>query len=469
MKKTLPQKSEQETGIYYAPWEKSADRIITPFERFVHRETTSSFLLMVTTILALILANSSLSHLYHEITHFKLGLSFGTLHIEKTLHHWVNDGLMTLFFFVVGLELKREILVGELASFRKAALPIIAAIGGMVVPAAIYYFFNRTGSGAHGWAIPMATDIAFAIGILVLLGNRVPRSLMAFLVALAIADDLGAVVIIAIFYTDSLVPMALMAAGGFTGILLLFNFIGVRWPIPYFLIAVLLWIAMLFSGIHPTLAGVIGAFSIPARPKYDPKYFKEQCDDLMDKFNVSYKINQKMMTNVTMKTIVQEMGELVHSVMTPLQRLEHIWHMPVAFFVIPVFALFNAGVPISVEQITNVSDSKVFIGVTLGLILGKFFGIAGASYLAIKFKIAQLPNNTNFKQVAGASLLAGIGFTMSIFIAQLAFEGQENLLKVAKTGIIMASIFAGLAGYIWLWFVGRDTRYENSSIPIEND
>ncbi len=456
-------RSELETGIYYAPWEKSADRIITPFERFVHRETTSSLLLIATTILALILANSALQTLYYDITHMKLGFSLGSLYLEKTLHHWVNDGLMALFFFVVGLELKREILVGELASPRKAALPIIAAIGGMAVPALIYYFFNPAGNAANGWAIPMATDIAFAVGIMVLLGNRVPRSLMAFLVALAIADDLGAVVIIAMFYTDTVVIEALMWAAGFTAILIIFNFIGIRWPIPYFLVAVLLWFAMLYSGVHPTLAGIIGAFTVPARPKYDPKYFREQSDDLMSKFDTSYDIDHHMMTNMTMKSLVQTMEELIQSVMTPLQRLEHIWHMPVAFFVIPVFALFNAGVVLSLKSFGDMADSSVMLGVTFGLVLGKFLGITGTCWIALKLKLAQLPSNTSFSQIVGAALLAGIGFTMSIFIAQLAFDGDENLLKIAKTGILAASLISGIAGYTWLWIVGKDKRYESSS------
>ena len=257
----------------------------------------------------------------------------------------------------------------------------------------------------------------------------------------------------------------MFAAAGFTGILVLFNYSGIRWPIPYFIVAVLLWFAMLYSGIHPTLAGIIGAFTVPARPKYDPKYFSEQKKQLLTKFDQSYEDNSQIITNVTMKSLTQTMEELLHSVMTPLQRLEHIWHMPVAFFVIPAFALFNAGVPLSFKGVTGIADHAVMLGVMFGLVLGKFLGITGACWIAIKFKIAQLPSSASMSQIAGAALLAGIGFTMSIFIAQLAFEGHDNLLNIAKTGILGASFISSMAGFSWLWFVGQNKRYESGSLP----
>jgi|TARA_R110002126_G_scaffold291807_1_gene459733 NhaA family Na+:H+ antiporter len=454
---------EQETGVYYAPWEKTADRILTPFERFIHRETTSSLILVAATVLALVLANSVFYEAYYHFTHMDLGFSLGGLTMSKPLHHWVNDGLMTLFFFVVGLELKREILVGELANPRKAALPIMAAVGGMAVPALVYYAFNPSGAMSNGWAVPMATDIAFAIGLMVMLGDRVPRSLMAFLVALAIADDLGAVVVIALFYTENLHLPALGMAGVFTAVLVFFNFIGVRWSVPYFLIAVLLWVAMLYSGIHPTLAGIIGAFCVPARPKYDPKYFRAQSTDILEKFDISNKSGGSVMTNVTMKSLIQSMEDLVLSVMTPLQRLEHIWHMPVAFFVIPVFAFFNAGVVFNFGNVFEGTNANVFMGIMFGLIFGKFVGISGACWIAIKLGFAQLPSNTSFRQIIGAAFLAGIGFTMSVFIAQLAFVDNPKLLEVAKMAILLASLMSGAFGFLWLWFAGKNKRYECSS------
>lgn len=447
---------DSEGGIYYAPWEKPVDRILTPFERFVHRESTSSFFLMAATVLALIIANSALSVFYSDLSHMKIGFSIGDIKLEKSLHFWINDGLMAFFFFIVGLELKREILVGELASMRKAALPIIAAVGGMVMPALFYVGFNRSGSALDGWAIPMATDIAFAIGAMVLLGKRAPHALMAFLVALAIADDLGAVAVIALFYTETIVMPALFAAAGFTAVLMIFNVSGIRWPVPYFFVAVLLWFAMLYSGVHPTMAGIIGAFTVPARPKYDPVYFKKVSNEILEQFEESYQANRRIITNDQMRSLVQRLENLIHSVMTPLQRLEHIWHIPVAFLVIPVFALFNAGVSLKLSDLSEIIHHPVLMGVSFGLVLGKFIGITGACWLAVRFNLAQLPDGVRFAHIAGASLLAGIGFTMSIFIAQLAFGVDSELLDVAKTGILLASTIAGISGFTLLWRVGRE-------------
>lgn len=451
-------------GVYFAPFEKPAKRLLTPFESFVNGETTSSMLLIAATIVALLMANSVLATFYHDMTHTHFALTLGPFKIDHSLHHWVNDGLMALFFFVVGLELKREILVGELANPRKAVLPIVSAVGGMLVPALVYYFFNPSGAAAEGWAIPMATDIAFAIGALVLLGNRVPKALMAFLVALAIADDLGAVLVIAIFYTQELNYLALFAAAVFSVILFLLNIGGIRNPIPYFIVAVMLWVAMLFSGVHPTLAGVIGAFSVPARPKFHPHYFLGQLNDAMARFKSHHGADPQIITNDHMRGAAQQMETILHHVMTPLQRLEHIWHRPVVFIVIPIFALFNAGVPLEMDSLSQPGSTGIFLGVSLGLIVGKFIGITGTSWLAVKLGWAQLPSGTSMSQLAGAGLLAGIGFTMSIFVAQLSFGSDAALLNVAKAGILAGSLFAGVVGYIWLYMAGANSA-SNDALP----
>ncbi|HEY9050296.1 MAG TPA: Na+/H+ antiporter NhaA [Gammaproteobacteria bacterium] len=440
-------------GVYNAPWEKTFDKILTPFEEFIHRQTTSGMLLMGTAIIALVIANSALSGLYLDILHAPAGVKIGGWTIEKTLHHWVNDGLMTLFFFIVGLELKRELLVGELAKIRNAMLPIVAAIGGMLVPALIYFAFNPEGDMARGWGIPMATDIAFSIGALVLLASRVPKTLITFLVALAIVDDLGAVIVIAVFYTETLVVEALVAALVMFGILLLFNYAGIRKIAPYFIVAFIMWFFLLKSGVHATLAGVLGAMSVPAIPKYEPERFSNHVKALINQFDASHQPGKSIMTNDKLRAIVQTLENGVLKVEAPLQRLEHIWHLPVAFLIIPIFALFNAGIPIELNNLGNIASDTVFLGVVVGLIFGKFIGITGASWLALKFGVAQLPSGTKFSQIAGVSLLAGIGFTMSIFIAQLAFEHQESMLLMAKTGILFASLIAGVVGYIWLWKV----------------
>ncbi len=448
------------TGVYNAPWEKSFNKILTPFEEFIHRQTTSGLLLMGTAIIALVLANGPLASAYEHIVHTLISLNIGSWTLEMSLHHWINDGLMALFFFVVGLELKREMLVGELAKLRNASLPIAAAIGGMVVPALIYFTINPEGDAALGWGIPMATDIAFAIGALALLASRVPKALITFLVALAIVDDLGAVLVIALFYTDTIALGPLAAAGGLFALLLLFNLSGIRKTTPYFIVAVLLWYALMQSGVHATLAGILGALSVPAVPKYDPERFSEHVRELMQRFDASHQPGKSIMTNDALRAAVQTLENGVHSVEAPLQRLEHVWHMPVAYLVIPIFALVNAGIPLELSSLGETLAHPVMLGVSLGLVLGKFIGITGFSWLMLKLGLAELPKDTRFTQIAGVSLLAGIGFTMSIFVAQLGFEGREDLLLLAKTGILAASLLAGVAGFIWLYLVSKPVEAE---------
>ncbi len=442
--------SEYESLKYYAPWEKTVDRVLTPFEAFIHRETTSGFLLMGCALLALVCANSVLAESYQHLVHTKIGLHFGDWGIEKTLHHWVNDGLMALFFFVVGLELKREMLVGELADPKQAILPILAAVGGMVVPALVYYSFNAGTEGAHGWGIPMATDIAFAIGALVLLGSRVPKALITFLVALAIVDDLGAVVVIAFFYTEQLMLGPLGIGCLLIGVLVFLNVAGVRKPLPYFLIGSLLWFALLKSGVHATLAGVITALIIPARPKYDPVLFSQRVKELIGRFDKSYRPGESIMKNSEQRAVLQSLESSVHAVETPLQRFEHSMHLPVAFLVIPIFAFINAGIPFELSTLGDTLSHPVAFGVIAGLIAGKFIGVAGICWIALKMGICRLPEGATFAQVAGVALLSGIGFTMSIFVAELGFVNQPELLLMAKTGVLVGSLIAGIAGYMWL-------------------
>ncbi|PHS33170.1 MAG: Na+/H+ antiporter NhaA [Methylophaga sp.] len=445
-------------GIYHAPWEKKFDKLLSPFEEFIHRQTTSGLLLMATAILALILANGGFASAYTHALHIPISFSIDQWSIEMSLHHWINDGLMALFFFVVGLELKREILVGELSSLRNAILPIAAAIGGMVVPALIYFAFNPEGESAIGWGIPMATDIAFAIGALALLASRVPKALITFLVALAIVDDLGAVLVIAAFYTETIAWVPLMVAAGLFAVLISFNLFGIRKTLPYFIVAVLLWYALLLSGIHPTLAGILGAMSVPAIPKYDPKRFSKHVSALMQRFDASHKPGTNIMTNDPLSEVVHKLEYSVESVGVPLQRLEHVWHIPVAYLVIPIFALANAGIAIDFSSLSSTMSHPVTLGIIFGLILGKFIGIAGVSWLMLKLGLAELPKDTRFSQIAGVSLLAGIGFTMSIFVAQLGFSENEELLLMAKTGILTASLLSGVAGFVWLYLVSKPSK-----------
>lgn len=455
MSKQSQPSNQPDQGVIFAPWERVFRRVLSPFEQFIHQQSTSGLLLMAAAMIALFLANSRWTEDYLHFIHTPALIGIGDWGIRMSLHHWVNDALMAIFFFVVGLELKRELLVGELSDIKQAALPIVAAIGGMVVPAFIFEVFNYGSDAAHGWGVPMATDIAFAVGALALLGKRVPKALITFLVALAIADDLGAVLVIALFYTQNLALNWLLVAVALTAILMTLNYAGIRNAIPYFIIAVILWYAMLQSGVHATLAGVIGAFTVPARSKYDPKLFADMVNQHIDKFIANRKQQDSLMTNNQLYSIVQNLEESVRGVQTPLQQLELTWHLPVAFLVIPIFAIFNAGIPIQMGTLSDTFTNPVMLGVMLGLLIGKFVGISGACWLAIKLGLAKMPSQTRFSQIAAVSVLGGIGFTMSIFIAELGFPGHPEHLLMAKTGVLAGSICAGLIGFIWLWWLGR--------------
>ncbi len=455
MSKQSQPSNQPDQGVIFAPWERVFRRVLSPFEQFIHQQSTSGLLLMAAAMIALFLANSRWAEDYLHFIHTPALIGIGDWGIRMSLHHWVNDALMAIFFFVVGLELKRELLVGELSDIKQAALPIVAAIGGMVVPAFIFEVFNYGSDAAHGWGVPMATDIAFAVGALALLGKRVPKALITFLVALAIADDLGAVLVIALFYTQNLALNWLLVAVALTAILMTLNYAGIRNAIPYFIIAVILWYAMLQSGVHATLAGVIGAFTVPARSKYDPKLFADMVNQHIDKFIANRKQQDSLMTNNQLYSIVQNLEESVRGVQTPLQQLELTWHLPVAFLVIPIFAIFNAGIPIQMGTLSDTFTNPVMLGVMLGLLIGKFVGISGACWLAIKLGLAKMPSQTRFSQIAAVSVLGGIGFTMSIFIAELGFPGHPEHLLMAKTGVLAGSICAGLIGFIWLWWLGR--------------
>jgi Na+:H+ antiporter, NhaA family len=436
--------------IYNAPWEKAFDRVLPPLEHFIHRQTTSAILLMLCAVVALYLANSRWSGFYHHLVEMPFVIGFEGLILAMSLHHWINDGLMAVFFFVVGLELKREILVGELADLKQALLPIIAAVGGMLVPALVYFWINPQGHTSDGWGIPMATDIAFALGTLALLGNRIPKSLLTFLVALAIVDDLGAVIVIALFYTESLDWNAMVAVFLLFGCLVSLNLGGIRQPLPYVLFGILLWGAMLKSGVHATLAGILLAFSIPMRPKYDPSQFLHRVKAYIEEIRESYDREQNIIKNEEMRSKIDALSEGVQLVQAPAQVLENKMHLPSAYLVIPIFSLANAGIPIEWESFGASIIHPVAFGAMAGLTLGKLIGVTGFTWVAVKLGLTQLPQGLNFKHIVGAGLIAGIDFTMSIFIAELGFAHHPEELLMAKTGILLASLVAGVAGYIWL-------------------
>ncbi|MEZ4837648.1 Na+/H+ antiporter NhaA [Flavobacterium sp.] len=425
--------------------------VIDPVNRFIGKSTTGGIVLFLSAVVALILANSPWKDAYHHIWEHKI--SFGldnNFILDKTLHHWINDGLMAVFFFVVGLELKREIIGGELSNPKKAILPIVAGFGGMIFPAIIYLWFNPSGEAHSGWGIPMATDIAFALGVLFLLGKRVPTSLKVFLTVLAIADDLGAVLVIAFFYTSDISFTSLIVGTLFLLLLIVSNLLGVRNSFYYGILGIGgVWMAFLLSGVHATIAGVLIAFTIPANVKIDEIGFIEKMKDYLHKFKQADPNGVPTVTPEQLH-ILEDMRTLSKQAMTPLQRLEHGMHPFVTFVVMPIFALANAGVTISSDS-TSSGTSSVALGVIFGLLIGKFIGIVGTTSLFIKLKLANLPLGMTYKHLIGVGLLASIGFTMSLFIANLAFKNQI-LIQQAKMGILFASLLGGTLGFLFLYF-----------------
>lgn len=443
---------------YVAPWEKAFDQILTPLEEFIHRQTTSGLLLMFCAVIALVIANSPWGEAYHHLLEIKSVWGTKDWNITLSIHHWINDGLMALFFFVVGLELKRELLVGELSDIKRALLPIIAAVGGMVLPALLYLLFNSSGPEMRGWGVPMATDIAFALGALALLGNRVPKSLLTFLVALAIVDDLGAVTVIALFYTQQLNLIALGAAAVILFLLVSLNLGGVRSTWPYVLMGILLWLALLISGVHATLAGIFLAFTIPLRPKLDPERFIARTSQLLEDIKRSYGDEPNIIKNYRLRSQVTALDDGATLAQAPAQLLEHKMHIPSSYIIIPVFALANAAIPIDWSALGSTLGHPVTLGVAAGLVLGKLIGIAGFVWIAIRLGVSSLPTGLNFNHILGVAMLSGIGFTMSIFIAELAFAHDPLGLLMAKTGILLASMIAGFGGYLWLYFTSSGNQ-----------
>ena len=442
-----------------APWEKAFKKVYTPFEHFIHSQTTTGLVLMIMTLFALIIANSPFHDAYEHLIHTKLSITIGSLGIAHSLHHWINDGLMAVFFFLIGLEIKREILKGELSNIKVAILPILSAIGGMLIPALIYIAINHNQAGANGWGIPMATDIAFAISALVLLGRRVSPALVTFLVALAIVDDLGAVIVIALFYTAEINLEFLGLAGAIFLFMLALNRLGVRAMLPYFLLGIVMWFFMLESGVHATIAGVIAALTIPSTPKIPPVDFTTETKKMLDLYE-NYPVATDHTMHEKQKAILQNIKERIAAVISPADQLEQSLHLPVSLIIIPLFAFANAGIAIDFTSIDNIIFEPVSLGIIFGLVGGKIIGIAGTAFIAIKSGIAKLPQNSSMSQLFGVAALGGIGFTMSIFVADLAFIDNPELIFQAKIGILTASLCAGALGFIWLRFIAKPADHE---------
>ena len=433
-----------------------------PLQNFVHEQASSGIVLLVAAVVAMLWANSPWSDTYFDFWHTEIALEVGAFHISNDLGHWINDGIMVVFFFVVGLEIKRELIVGELSSLRQATLPMIAAVGGMVVPALIYTAFNFNSEGSVGWGIPMATDIAFALGILALLGTRVPLALKAFLVAVAIFDDIGAVLVIAVFYTEEISVLSLLIGTGLFGLLVAFNRVGIRHPLPYVIVGFFLWFAFLQSGVHATIAGILLASTIPARVDTDADEFLESGREIMDGYREAGNLGGRVHIEQGRQDALQHMEKALAQVWMPLQRLEHTLHPWIAFVIVPLFALSNAGVTIGSDFSAHLFD-PVSLGIILGLVVGKQVGITFAAWLAVKLDWGALPEGVSWPQMYAVGWLAGIGFTMSLFISRLAFD-DGALLDVSKIGILTASIISGLVGYILVrTFTAAPSRKEKGA------
>ncbi|MET3113948.1 NhaA family Na+:H+ antiporter [Pedobacter sp. CG_S7] len=423
------------------------DKIIAPVSRFIHLEYTSGIVLFLSVIVAIVWANSAFADSYQHLWHLPLSVGFDKYLFEQPLHIWVNDGLMAVFFFVIGLELKREFMDGELSTIKKASLPMAAALGGMVVPALIYFLMNKGTTAEHGWGIPMATDIAFALALLSMAGKHIPTSVKVFLSALAVADDLGAVLVIAFFYTSDLNFLPLGIAGIFLMLMLGGNYLGIRNPIVYLFLGVVVWLGFLFSGVHATIAGVLTAFTIPATTKINELVYSTKVKQLITEFDNEIPSNSTLTTPEQHQTI-QQIKDISIAAETPLQKIEYGLHPWVAFLIMPLFALANSGMIIGADFFTAILN-PVSMGVTIGLIAGKFIGILLFTWLMVKFKIAKLPAQSNWSHIVGVALLAGVGFTMSLFISNLAFT-DATMINQAKYGILLASIIAGVLGLIAL-------------------
>ena len=423
------------------------DVLLRPFRNFLHTAAAGGIVLMAATVVALIWANSPWSESYVELWRATLTVDLAGYRLSKDLSHWINDGLMAIFFFVVGLEIKREILVGELASLRQAALPIAAALGGAIVPAAVYVALNVGSDDIRGWGVPMATDIAFVLGIVALLGSRVPLGLKVFLTALAIVDDLIAVLVIALFYTAEIAWSYLLGGLGAFVLLIIANRIGISRPLVYALIGLVMWVAFVKSGVHATIAGVLLAMTIPARTRINPDAFFVTGQDALETLRPD-RTPRTFLSTKEHQSALQALETATEQIQSPMQRLEHALHPWVAFLIVPLFALANAGVAFG-DDVADVATSSVSLGIILGLIVGKQVGITLATLLVVRSGLATLPAGVGMRHIYGASCLAGIGFTMSLFIADLAFL-EESQLAAAKIGILGASVIAGVVGSLVL-------------------
>jgi NhaA family Na+:H+ antiporter len=434
------------------PLQRGLEKIQDPFSSFIRAQTTTSWVLLLATILALWWANSDYASSYQNLKHTPIGFFLGDIKLQASLKYIINDGLMVLFFFLLGLEIKREILAGDLARTENRRMLILCAIGGMVCPAVIYMLFNWSLNSQIGWGIPIATDTAFALGVLAIVRKHVPSSLLAFLVGLAIVDDVAAILVIAVFYAQDVSLLFLSSAFALVALLVVGNYAGVRQRYFYIFIGIASWWMMLKSGVHPTLAGVVIAFTLPARPKLTSEQLLFKVKTIISTMQEKDKSVDVLGSPKDHKSVLK-VRDFAERASTPLRRWEDALELPVALVILPLFVLANAGISFSIPSFVESLQHPVGLGIITGLVLGKFIGISGACWLGLHYKIGRLPEGVNFQHIIGVSFIAGIGFTMSTFIATLGFDAQPEHLHSAKSSILAASLLSATLGLLYLRFV----------------
>ncbi len=444
---SIPARSRGQLDVA-ARTSRAAARVELPVAEFIHTQGAGGLLLLCAAIAAMVWANSPFASSYFRFWNATISFDFGLMHVSKSLHHWINDGLMAIFFFLVGMEIKHEFVRGQLSTFKRAALPVFAALGGMIVPAAIYFAVNK-GGASHGWGVPMATDIAFALAVLALVPG-VHIGLKIFLLALAIADDLGAILVIAVFYTERLNLGALALAAVFVGVVVLLRMAEVRLTFPYVILGVFAWYCTYYSGIHATVAGVVLAFVVSSDSPLPTHQFESAARPFLESLRSATQRGDQEAAQLALGSI----DSLTAATESPLERITRQLHSWVSYLILPLFALANAGVSVSADALRRTLSDPIALGIGLGLLLGKPLGILAFSWASVRMRLAELPKNIRWNQIAGVGLLAGIGFTVAIFIADLAFDTPEQIAS-AKLAILTTSTLAGVLGFLWLWLDSR--------------
>jgi NhaA family Na+:H+ antiporter len=437
--------------------QRGIENIQDPFSSFIRAQTTTSWALLLAIVLALWWANSDYSSTYQNLKHTQVGFFLGDIKLQASLKHIINDGLMVIFFFLLGLEIKREILAGDLARIENRRMLMLCAVGGMICPAAIYLAFNWSLDSDIGWGIPIATDTAIALGVLASIRKHIPGSLLAFLVGLAIVDDVGAILVIALFYAEDVSMVFLLSSFALIAFLALGNYAGIRQRYFYIFVGIAAWWMMLKSGVHPTLAGVAIAFTVPARPKLTSEKLLVSAKARISALQKKSKPVDALGSGLDHEDML-EVRDLAEHASTPLRRWEDALELPVALIILPLFVLANAGIPVSIPTFGESLQNPVGLGIITGLVFGKFIGISGACWLGLRYNIGRLPEGVNFQHIIGASFIAGIGFTMSTFIATLGFDAQPEHLQSAKSSILVASLLSAILGVLYLRFIAATKK-----------